>query len=38
MAEAERLRDEGKHVASIGWSDGAKTIDHEAGPLPSNKN
>ena len=38
-AEAERLRDEGKHVVSIGWVDpaGGKTIDHEAGPEPSSK-
>ena len=31
-AEAERLRDAGKPVVSIGWSDGSKTLDHEAGP------
>jgi hypothetical protein len=37
-AEADRLRDEGKPVVSIGWSDGGKTIEHEAGPEPSNKN
>jgi hypothetical protein len=36
-AEAERLRDEGKPVVSIGWSDGSKTLDHEAGPAPSSK-
>jgi hypothetical protein len=36
-AEAERLRDEGKHVASIGWGAGGNTIEHEAGPESSNK-
>ena len=36
-AEAERLRDEGKPVVSIGWGDGGKTIEHEAGPELSNK-
>jgi hypothetical protein len=36
-AEAERLRDEGKQVVSIGWGDGGKTIEHEAGPEPSHK-
>ena len=36
-AEAERLRDEGKHVVSIGWGDGGKFIEHEARPGPSNK-
>jgi hypothetical protein len=36
-AEAERLRDEGKPVVGIGWGDGGKTIEHEAGPEPSNK-
>jgi hypothetical protein len=36
-AEAERLRNEGKPVVSIGWGDGGKTIEHEAGPQPSNK-
>ena len=36
-AEAEQLRDEGKPVASIGWGDGGKTIEHEASPEPSNK-
>ena len=35
--EAERLRDAGEHVASIGWGDGGKTVDHEASPQPSNK-
>jgi hypothetical protein len=35
-AEAERLRDEG-HVASIGWGDGGKTIEHEPNRDPSNK-
>jgi hypothetical protein len=36
-AERERLRDEGKHVVSIGRGDpdGGKTIEHEAGPEPS---
>ena len=37
-AETDRLRDEGKPVVSIGWSDGGKTIEDEAGPEPSNKN
>jgi hypothetical protein len=36
-AEAERLRDEGKPVVSIGWGDAGKTIEHEANPEPSNK-
>ena len=36
-AEAERLRDTGKPVASIAWGDGSKTLDHEAGPGPSSK-
>jgi hypothetical protein len=38
-AEAERLRDEGKHVVSIGGGDpdDGKTIEHKAGPEPSNK-
>jgi hypothetical protein len=36
-AEAERLRDEGKHVVTIGWGDGGKTIEHEGSPEPSNK-
>lgn len=33
-AEVVRLRDEGKHVVSIGWGDpdGGKTIEHEANP------
>jgi hypothetical protein len=35
--EAERLRDEGKSVVSIGWGDGDKTIEHAACPEPSNK-
>jgi hypothetical protein len=37
--EVERLRDEGKHVVSIGWGDpeGGKTIEHEASPERSNK-
>jgi hypothetical protein len=34
---AERLRDEEKHVVSIGWGDGGKTIEHEADPESSNK-
>ena len=36
-AEAERLRDEVKPVASIGWGDGGRTIEHAAEPEPSNK-
>jgi hypothetical protein len=36
-AERERLRDEGKHAVSIGWGDGGNTIEHDAGPGPSNK-
>ena len=36
-AEAERLRDEGKQVVSIGWGDGGKTIEHEVSPKPSSK-
>jgi hypothetical protein len=36
-AEAERLRDEGKQVVSIGWGVAGKTIEHEAGPLPSDR-
>ena len=36
-AEAERLRDEGKPVVSIGWGDGGKTIEHEADPKTSSK-
>jgi hypothetical protein len=36
-AERERLRDAVKPVASIGWGDGGKTIEHEASPEPSNK-
>ena len=35
--EAERLRNEGKPVVSIGWGDGGKTIEHEGSPEPSNK-
>jgi hypothetical protein len=35
-AKAERLRDEGKTVISIGWDDGGKTID-QVSPEPSNK-
>jgi hypothetical protein len=39
-AEAERLREEGKHVVSIGWGgapDHGKTIEHEANSGPPNK-
>jgi hypothetical protein len=36
-AEAERLRDEGKDVVTIGWGDGGKTIEHEANPQLLNK-
>jgi hypothetical protein len=36
-AEAERLRDGGKHVVSIGWGDGGKTIEDEARPETSSK-
>jgi hypothetical protein len=38
-AEAQRLRDEGKHVVSIGWvdPDGGKTIEHETSREPSKK-
>jgi hypothetical protein len=36
-AEAERLRDEGKQAVGIGWGDGSRTIDYEAGSDPSNK-
>jgi hypothetical protein len=38
-AEADRLREEGKTVISIGWGapDGGKTIEHEARPEPSSK-
>jgi hypothetical protein len=36
-AEAERLPDEGKPMVSIGWGDGGKLIEHEAGPESSNK-
>ena len=34
--EAERLRDNEKHAASLGW-DGSTTIEHETNPEPSNK-
>jgi hypothetical protein len=36
-AEADRLREEGKPVVSIGWGDGdsEKTIEHEPNPRPS---
>jgi hypothetical protein len=37
-AEAERLLYEGKPVISIGWGDGGKIIEQDAGPEPSNKN
>jgi hypothetical protein len=36
-AERERLREEGKHVVTIGWGDGCKTIEHEARPETSSK-
>ena len=38
-AEAERLREEGKPVVSIGWGDGGsdKTIEHEPNPRPSSE-
>jgi hypothetical protein len=36
-AEAERLREEGKTVVSIGWGECGKTIEHEAGPDTSSK-
>jgi hypothetical protein len=36
-AEAERLLDAGKTVVSIGWGDGGKTIEHQAGPEASSK-
>jgi hypothetical protein len=36
-AEAERLRDEGKPVVSIGWGDGGKTIEHQASSGSSGK-
>jgi hypothetical protein len=38
-AEAERALDEGKEAISIGWGDpdDGKTIEHEAGSEPSNK-
>src|SRR5580704_7379132 len=36
-AEAERLRDEGKRVVSIGWGENGKTIEHADSPEPSNK-
>jgi hypothetical protein len=36
-AEAERLRDEGKHVVSIGWGDDGKTIEHQASSESSGK-
>jgi hypothetical protein len=38
-AGAERLREEGKQVVSIGWDDrdGSKLIEQEASPEPSNK-
>jgi hypothetical protein len=36
-AVAERLREEGETAVAIGWGDGGRTIEHEAGPEPSNK-
>jgi hypothetical protein len=38
-AEAERLRDEGKQVVSVGWGDGGsdQTIEHEPNPRPSSE-
>jgi hypothetical protein len=36
-AEAERLRDPGKPVASIAWGDGGKIIEHENSPEASRK-
>ena len=36
-AEAQRLREEGKHAALVGGGNDGKTIEHEAGPGPSNK-
>jgi hypothetical protein len=38
-AEADRLREEGKPVVSIGWGDGGsdKTIEHEPNPRPSSE-
>ena len=36
-AEAQRLRKEGKHAALVGGGNDGKTIEHEAGPGPSNK-
>ena len=36
-AEADRLRNAGMAVVSIGWSDGGKLIEHEAGSELSNK-
>jgi hypothetical protein len=40
-AEIERLREEGKRVVEIGWDDpdgdDTKTIEHQAGPEPSDK-
>jgi hypothetical protein len=35
--EAERLRDAGEPVLSIGWGDSCKTIEHKADPEPSSK-
>jgi hypothetical protein len=34
--EAERIRDNEKHAASLGW-DGSTTLEHETNPEPSNK-
>jgi hypothetical protein len=38
-AEADRLREEGKPVVSVGWGDGGgdKTIEHEPNPRPSSE-
>ena len=36
-AEAERLRDEGKHLVSTGWGERQHDHRHEASPEPSNK-
>jgi hypothetical protein len=34
-AQRDQLREVGKRVASIGWGDGGKTIEHEADPKAS---
>jgi hypothetical protein len=36
-AKAERLRDEGIHVVSIGWGGDGRTIQHDTSPEPPNK-